>query len=92
MTGRDLILYILRNNLENEPVFKDGTVLGFITMKDAAKKFNVGESTIYAYMMLDQLDYVLFGTRFLIPADCELKIGGTNENTRKEKETPRVCP
>ena len=30
MTGRELILYILQNGLENEEVFKDGIFVGFI--------------------------------------------------------------
>ena len=92
MTGRDLILYILRNDLENEPVFKDGTMLGFITIEDVAKKFEVGVGTIYAYIMMNQIDHVFVGTHYLFPADCELKNGGTNENTRKKKETQGVYP
>jgi hypothetical protein len=42
MTGRDLIVYILQNNLENEPVFKDGKFIGFMTEGEAAEKFDVG--------------------------------------------------
>ena len=39
MTGRDLIIYILENNLENEPVYKDGRLLGFLTVTEAAVEF-----------------------------------------------------
>ena len=92
MTGRDLILYILRNNLEDEPVFKDGTMLGFITIEEAAKKFEVGVGTIYAYIMCNRIDHVFVGTHYLFPADCELKNGGNNENTREKKTTQGVNP
>ena len=34
MTGRDLIVYILSNNLENEEVFKDGKFIGFIPAQE----------------------------------------------------------
>ena len=39
MTGRDLIMYILNNSLEDEPVYDDGRVLGFISIVEAAAKF-----------------------------------------------------
>ena len=45
VTGRDLILYILSNNLEDEEVFKDGKLIGFLTAWEAAEKMNVGIAT-----------------------------------------------
>lgn len=56
MTGRDLIMYILENNLENEPVVKNGVFIGFMTAEEAAVKFNVGVSTIGVYYTLGMLD------------------------------------
>lgn len=49
MTGKDLILYILQNNLENEVVIKDGIFVWLMTEEEAAVKFNVGVSTIKAW-------------------------------------------
>lgn len=46
MTGKELILYILQNNLENEVVLKDGQLICFLTDEEVAIKFNVGLSTI----------------------------------------------
>lgn len=46
MTGRDLILYILTNGLEDKPIYEDGKILGFLTATEAAEKFNVGLATI----------------------------------------------
>ena len=37
MTGRDLIVYIMLNKLEDEQVFKDGKLLGFLTEAEAAE-------------------------------------------------------
>lgn len=52
MTGKDLILYILENDLENEPVFKNGVFIGFMSDEDAAAKFNVGVETIHVWLYL----------------------------------------
>ena len=35
MTGRDLILYILTNKLEDEPILKDGKFIDFINIAEA---------------------------------------------------------
>lgn len=77
MNGKDLIIYILQNGLENEPIFKDGKPLGFITMAEAAVKFKVGVPTIYALVTQHRLDYVRTDCQYLISDMCE--IGGINE-------------
>lgn len=56
ITGRDLIIYILANGLENEPVIKDGKLIGFMTVAEAAAKFDVGEATVNAWYNLGVLD------------------------------------
>lgn len=56
MTGRDLILYILENKLEDEPVVKNGVFIGFMSDEEAAAKFDVGVSTIRVYNTLKMLD------------------------------------
>lgn len=62
MTGRDLILYILNNKLENTEVNNDdGRVLDFITVEEAAAKFNVTTTTIMAWINLGTLRYIEFG-------------------------------
>lgn len=70
MTGRDLILYILSNGLENEPIFKDGTFIGFITVEEAAKRMNVGVATIHVWISLDMLDYIQINNTYLVSAEC----------------------
>ena len=55
MTGKELILYILQNDLENEVVIKDGTFVWLMNEEEAAVKFGVGIATIkswYIYGML----------------------------------------
>ena len=49
MTGKELILYILQNNLENTVVLEDGFFTGFMNEEEAAVRFNVGVETIRAW-------------------------------------------
>ena len=51
MTGKELIIYILQNDLENEVVLKDGVLVLHMLMneEEAAVKFGVGISTIKAW-------------------------------------------
>lgn len=49
MTGRDLIVYILKNELEDEMLIKDGIFLGMRTEKDIAVMFDVGIATVKAW-------------------------------------------
>ena len=77
MTGRDLIVYILSNGLEDEPVFKDGKFIGFLTASEAAEKLNVGVATVGALVVQGQLEGNVFGDDVYIPANCKLE--GTNE-------------
>lgn len=72
MTCRDLMIYILSNHLEDEPVFKDGRFVGFITACEAAEKFNVGVATIYVWVSQKRLSGIIIGDVMYIPADCKL--------------------
>lgn len=63
MTGRDLIIYILQNNLEDEVVLKDGLFVGFMDEYEAATKFGVGVETIRVWHSLKMLDGFQFGDK-----------------------------
>lgn len=88
MTGRDLILYILENNLEDEPVFLKGKLLGFMNVVEAAEKFEVGLSTVRAWMDMGKLPYFRVGQYFFIPTKVkdpreELKKKGAGQTNEK---------
>lgn len=63
MTGRDLIIYILQNNLEDEVVLKDGFFVGFMDETEAAAKFGVGVWTIRAWYALGEIDGIASGEK-----------------------------
>lgn len=70
MTGRDLIIYIMENGLEDEPVYRDGRFLGFMNEIDAAIKFNVSTATVQTWVKLGMLKGVVIGERLFIPANA----------------------
>lgn len=61
MTGRELMLYILEHNLENEVVIKDGIFVWLMTDEEAAVKFNVGVATIRAWYVCGMLSGTKIG-------------------------------
>ena len=69
MTGRDLIIYILKNGLEDKPVFKDGKFIGFATTEEAAVKKQVGQATILAWVDLGFMEGVTVKPGVYIPVD-----------------------
>lgn len=71
MTGRDLIMYILQNGLEDEPLYKDGRVLGFMSVYEAAAKAGVGPATIELWATLKKIDSVKIGSAIYIPINVE---------------------
>lgn len=69
MTGRDLIIYILQNHLEDENIFKDGIFIGFMDLETAAAKSNVGIETMKAWVMLNREKSVKIGDQIYILKD-----------------------
>ena len=59
MTGKELIIYILQNDLENEVVIKDGIFVWLMNENEAAVKFDVGIAQIKAWYMCGMIS----GTR-----------------------------
>lgn len=48
MTGRELIIYILENGLEDQQIFENGKFVGFLTIGEAAQKLGYGIETVKA--------------------------------------------
>lgn len=73
MTGKELIIYILQNNLENEEIFKNGKLIGFITEEEAAVYFGVGTATIKTWVKKNMLPSVVIGYTTYIPAGAKVQ-------------------
>ena len=80
MTCRDLIVYILTNGLEDEPVFKDGKFVGFMTKEEVAIQLNTGTATVEALVSRDMLEGIQIGDTVYISANSCL----LSECKRKE--------
>lgn len=61
MTGKDLIIYILANDLEDTPIYDNGKLIGFMTLGEMAEKMGVGISTVCVWIQQGRLDSVIIG-------------------------------
>lgn len=80
MTYRELFIYILDNGLEDEPVFKDGKIAGFLTVDQAAVMLGVGTETVRVMIFLNQLEHVTIGKEDFIP---EYSVRDAAESNKK---------
>lgn len=67
MTGRDLIIYILENGLEDKKVLDDDKILGFETLYGLAEKKDTGVETIFALCKMHDVPTVLINNKVCIP-------------------------
>ena len=74
MTGRELIMYIIENKLEDEPLFQNGRVLGFLTSKEFAAICGVGKETVRAWVNLGYVDAVIIYDELYIPFNAKVNI------------------
>lgn len=72
MTGRELILYILENGLEDEEVINNGRLIGFLTINEVAVKTNVGSATVSTWILQKRIPSVCIGDTFYVPATFKL--------------------
>lgn len=80
MTGRDLIIYILSNHLEDEEIFKDGTFVGFVTLGKAAELLGVGLETVRVSIALGLITGAIeICDEYLIPEESIKKVSKRKE-------------
>lgn len=65
MTGRDLIMHILANGLEDVELIK------FITIDEAAEKFNVSATTVRVWYELGAIDGIKIGDEIHISPNAK---------------------
>lgn len=81
ITGRDLIIYILENGLEDKPIFNDGKFMGYTTVNKLAEEMNVGPETIKTWIALDKIKGALkIGSEYLIPETSFIELIQRKEN------------
>lgn len=80
MTGRDLVLYIMKNKLEDKPLNDVWCLKDFITASEAAVKYEVGEETVKVWFAQGVLGGIQIGET--------LYISPVNINELKQRMTP----
>lgn len=61
MKGRDLIIYILENHLEDEDVLSDLKKIGLYSIQETAVILSVGEETVKAWCKMGKIDHTTIG-------------------------------
>lgn len=82
MLGRDLIIYILQNGLEDRDVFADGTFLDLMTVKETAAKFGVGVYTVLVWYHEGYIRGITIGDSVYIFKDSHDPRGKTIKETK----------
>lgn len=72
MTGRELILFILENRLEDRPITdSDGKLVALLTIEEAASKFEVGVGTVVAWVGMGYIKHISINGVCYIPANAK---------------------
>lgn len=72
ITGRDLILYILKNKLEDKPINDVCCLKRFISAQAAAALYNVGEETVKTWFAMGKLSGIQIGNAiYIYPSPAE---------------------
>ena len=79
MTGRELIIYILENHLEDEPVFKDGVFVGFVSIGKAAEEMNMGLASMDVMIDMYGVDYIHTDSGIYLPFNYKSQLLTTNK-------------
>lgn len=82
MTGRDLIIYILNNGLEDDAIEIDGRFFGFMSEGEAAVKFKVGIATIRTWCATGIIDGVMMGGEYYVDPDAKCPVAERDSTGR----------
>lgn len=66
MTGRELIMWILVNKLEDSELLKDGEVYGFTSIEKAAAELEFGPASVQAMMLAEGMSPHIIGDKMYI--------------------------
>lgn len=68
MTGRDLIIYILENGLEDTPIFEYDSLIGFMPIEKAAAECGTGIETMEVMYLREMMSGFKIGDQIYILA------------------------
>lgn len=71
MTGRELIIFILENNLEDVSIFDGDMLPGLMTLDEAAVKWHSGRNTLKALFEMGKIPGVIIDEKIYIHKSVE---------------------
>ena len=74
MTCKDLVIYIVNNDLLDKPVFDGETFVGFITESDATEELKVGLASLNVLIDIYDIECINVGDTRFIPYDFADKL------------------
>ena len=74
MTGKELIIYILENDLGDSPVFEDNTFIGFVPAGRVAEELGIGLTSLWIKLELYDVDYIEVNGDVYLPFDYKSKL------------------
>ena len=87
MTGRELIVYILENHLEDVDVFKDGKIAFLVSEDEIAISLGVGVATVRAWFYSGMLKGVKIAERvYIVPPKDDWRYSGLLEKGDRDHE------
>lgn len=66
MTGKDLIMFILQNDLLDTEFFTNGRIPGLMTVEEAAVKFDTGTITVEVWFTHGDVRGIVIGGKLYI--------------------------
>lgn len=74
MTCKELVVYILENDLLDRQVFEDGTFVGFVTYEDAAAELKLGPASMKVIMDVYEIESININGAIFLPCDFANKL------------------
>lgn len=71
MTGKDLIIYILENDLVDKEMYENGKLPGLMSIWEAAVELGVGVATVKAYIKMGKLKHIPIGDGYVLCSQVE---------------------
>ena len=72
MTGKDLVLFIIKHDLLNEKIDSSNLNKIFLTIEEAAVKLGVSTASLQDMLKLGMFDYVIFDEKIYLHKGVQL--------------------
>lgn len=82
MTGRELIIFVMENHLEDVTIFDGDMLPGLMTLEEAAVKLEIGRNTLKALFEMEKLPGAVIDEKIYIPENI-INPFGKDENHDK---------